>query len=493
MGARLELAEDLVGSVGTYTTMGIVSDPNPKRHPYMVRGYSGSYGLYEEVYRGEPLVYDAIQSKVEPLVAGTWELQPPKGAPPEWADRLNDFITFHNARLHGLACGWLRFIEQAGRSVLKNGFAPFGISWGKQGGRTYIYDLGFYEPSIVHEWVWSPDLRTPLEMVCRTSGDSSVSFRVPMAGPRITDVQALVFNIAAEGANIEGVSPLRPVLHYVQHKQLLLQIAAVAAEKFGIPITTIMEDPAWAAMMQGHGEAADAEREDVYEAMRYRTGLDADVITLPAPLTLGVHNPQGQMPSFQEQIDYLDRMILTPFSAEGSLLGHQGVGSYSLGEVAERDELRSAPYYARLIAGPLNRLLAMLWQMEHPGAPIPAPTLMWRMDGLQDNSKWLEDVMKFTAQVGMAPAVRTACLEKLGLPIDAYDEMDREAEERREQMPEPPEPDGEPEDEPVENADAPPPNDGFDPDRARAQMDDAELEVSAVLGKPNATSWGIGT
>jgi hypothetical protein len=483
MGARLELAEDLVGSVGTYTTMGLVSDPNPKRHPYMVRGYSGSYGLYEEVYRGEPLVYDAIQSKVEPLVAGTWEFQPPKGAPPEWSDRLSEFIAFHNARLHGLACGWGRFVEQAGRSVLKNGFAPFGISWGKQGGRTYIHDLGFYEPSIVHEWVWSPDLRTPLEMVCRTSGGSSASFRVPMAGPSITDIKAMVFNIAAEGANIEGVSPLRPVLHYVQHKQLLLQIAAVAAEKFGIPITTIMEDPAWAQAMLG--EPAEEEREDVFNAMRYRTGLDADVITLPAPLTLGVHNPQGQMPSFQEQIDYLDRMILTPFSAEGSLLGHQGVGSYSLGQVAERDEIRSAPYYARLISGPLNRIIAMLWALEHPGAPVPAPVLMWRMHGLQDNSKWLEDVLRFTSQAGMVPAVRTAILEKLGLPVDAYDDADDPEDEPVEDEPV--------EDDPVENADVPPPNDGFDPERARAQMDDAELEVSAILGKPKGTSWEIGT
>lgn len=422
-----------VGHSGTRYSGGVFSGGSNTRYaPYRVRGCYGSPGLYYEYYEGEPLIYKAVEEHKDRLVSGTWELQAPKHVPERLLGRMEEFVAFHDAALRNLASEWDTFVENASM-MLVYGFAPFNIIWGGigQGERLYIHDLCYYEPSTVDRHVFSEDMTTHVATIFQTGGDKSSRFAVPAWGKALQDQRLMFCNVAAHGMNIEGVSPLRPSLHYKAHKQLLMQIAAVTAEKYGVPQTVIYEDPAWAEklMVEERTEADEDEREDVFEAQKFRSGLDADVHTLPPPLRMEILALPGEMPTFGDMIAYCDQMELSPLHIEGSLVGLQrAVGSYALGQVKERQGISAAPSYARRIAKPINKLIKRLAQREFgPRTLTDYPKLVWRIHGLQDVSKWLSDVVMFTqAAPSMPEKIRTACLERLDLPMDAYEDMDDE-------------------------------------------------------------------
>jgi hypothetical protein len=212
-------------------------------------------------------------------------------------------------------------------------------------------------------------------------------------------------------------------------KQLLMQIAAVMAEKYGVPLAVVFEDPSWS----DGTVVSDEDEEDidaVYESIRNMRAVDANAMSLPGGIDIKYVAPGQVMPSFDELIKYCDQMIAMPFSNEGSLLGLQSaVGSYALGEVKERDAMRSAPYYARRIAAPLNRVIQVLAKSQL-GELARYPRLTWRMDGMQDASAWIQDAMGvFQGPVTDWPeAAQAVALEKLGLPPDTFVVPEGEAE-----------------------------------------------------------------
>lgn len=410
-----------IGTPGTRVWAGRLDvEPNPRYQPYYVRGQWGQPGLYEEFYRSEPLIYDAVQGHTETQVSGLWELQAPSVMPEGLEGRIAEFVDYHHGRLMGIEGGWSRFVEHAA-SFLIFGFAPFEIIWGYDEGaqRNYIARLSYREPSTLERWYFDQGMRHVVGAQFRPGGTNAIAqYELFCAGESLTDCRLMVCNLAARGLNIEGISPIRPALHYIQLKQLILRIAAVTAEKYGVPVTYIYEDPAaFSAMMQ---TADDEEMADLYDVVAAMRAIEGATITLPGALRIGQISPSGAMPSFKELVDYCDQMILSPFSNEGSLLGLQSsVGSYALGEVKERDTLRSAPYYARKIAEPINDLIRMLAIAEFGDLP-EYPRLTWRVDGMEDGSAWLKDAIAvFGGPIGGWPeAAQEMALAKMGLPPD---------------------------------------------------------------------------
>ena len=418
-----ELAEqDAIGAPGTRVWAGRIDiEPNPRYQPYYVRGQWGNPGIFEEFWRSEPLIYDAVQGHTETQVSGLWEVQSPSVVPPGLEDAMAAFVDYHHGRLMGIASTWTRFVEHA-CSMLIFGFAPFEVLWGTDEvtGQPYIHDLQYRECSTVERWYFDARMTRLMGADFRPGGTSALSSYQLWCDREqpLLEQRLMVCNLAARGLNVEGVSPIRPALHYIQFKQLIQRIAAVTAEKYGVPITYIYEDPsAFSAMMQS---ADDEEMADVYNVVASLNAVEGATLTLPGALRIGQISPTGGMPSFKDLIDYCDQMILSPFSNEGSLLGLRGsVGSYALGEVKERDTLRSAPYYARRIAAPINDLLRRLARAAFGDLP-EYPTLCWRIDGMEDGSAWIKDALALfggPVQTWPEPAQETA-LAKLGLPPD---------------------------------------------------------------------------
>lgn len=434
---RLRVVENAeqapIGTPGTKISAQQVDvEPNPRYQSYLVRGQNGSPGLYEELYRSEPLILDAVQSHTEVLVSGTWEVQPPALLPEGREEEIGAWCAWQTAQLHALRSGWDRFVEHA-CSMLIFGFAPMQLVWSDDNDRGLLTlaDIRYHEQSIVEEWVFDPTGNELLACNFNPGGDFSAPFTVSTGvdSDKLEDRRLVVFGLNQRGMNVEGISPIRPALHYVTLKQLLMQIAGVMAEKYGVPLAVVFEDASWGSEIVSDEDEEDIQ--EVYASIRAMRAVDASAMTLPGGIDIKYVAPGQAMPSLSDLVAYCDQMITTPFSNEGSLLGLQSaVGSYALGEVKERDTLRSAPYYARRVAQPLNAVLMPLARQQL--GVLPAyPRLVWRMDGLQDQSAWIDDAVKvFGPDARRWPAkAQEVVLEKLSLPPDTFDEQERQEEE----------------------------------------------------------------
>lgn len=367
--------QDAIGQPGTVVRGGkIYAEPEQAYSTYIVRGSSGNAGLYEENYRGEPLIMDAISSHTEVIVQGRVRLDVPEGVPDEQREQVEQFVERQAAAFASMPGGWVRYLDGAVQTVLKHGHAPHEVVWGHDAeGRPYVHELAFYEPSVVDRWYFSEDARRLMGASFRTSGEGPTTWFTPATGDRVTAVRLIVPALNAVGNNVEGVSPQRPALFYVRAKRLLLQLAAIAAEKFGVPVTKVME----MAPAPGTQGASKSVIQRIFKTFKFATGRKPVVVSLPHNVAVELTSPSGAMPSFDSLIQYCDTMIAMTFSVEGSLLGLQSsAGSFALGEVRERDALRSAPRYARAVLAPINALVRAMALEEMPDL-VDVPQLVW--------------------------------------------------------------------------------------------------------------------
>jgi hypothetical protein len=445
-----EIVQEEIGAPGQRVLRGqIQTDKNPVYGPMFVRGYSGNPGLYDEVYRTEPLIYDAIRTHTETLVSGTWTIEPPedKKRTKKAQRALDEFCDFHNGKFRSLAGGWHKAVEHFG-SMLLYGFAASELVWGldtsnaSKAPRPYLHKIAWRYPATVYQWILDERGSELLGCHFRVAGDRQLDYVLPAFAPRGRpwERKLLLQSIGGWGNDFEGVAPMRTVLVLWKIKQLLLQISTLAADTYGIPLTVLSVDPV--ALANGVPTPTQADIDRTWNILKSYTALDAARIKLPPGLKIESISPTGQMPSMLELIEYLDRMLLVPFSNEGSLLGMSGGGAYALGVVKERETLRTAPYYARLIADPINEIIRDLAIYELGEMP-DYPRLVWRMDGMEDASAWSKDALSMIQQplADWPKPARAVALDKLDLPPDTFAEHDdmREA-ERAAGMQPPPQP-----------------------------------------------------
>lgn len=432
-----ELVQEEVGAPGQRMMRGqLQTDPNSTYGPAFVRGRYGNPGLYEEIYRTEPLVYDAIRTHAETLVSGTWVIEPPP--PPPYSKRskaeqrrLEKWCAWHNGKLAHVVGGWNKAVESM-CSMLLYGFAAHELVWGLDTSdakkpRPFIHKIAFRYPATVYEWIMDERQSELLGVHFKSFGPGGVDYKLAAICPpsRPWERKVLIQSLGGWGNDFEGVAPLRPVVVLWKIKRLLLQIAALAADTYGIPLTVLMVDPV--ALANNVPAPAKEDMDKVWNALKNYTALDAARLKLPPGLKIESISPSGAMPDFSALIDYLDRMMLVPFSNEGSLLGLVGGGAYALGVVKEREQLRTAPYYARLIIDPLNEVLRDIARYEL-GELDAYPQLVWRMDGVEDGSAWIKDALS-AIQLPLAdwplPA-REVATAKLGLPDNTFEQHDRD-------------------------------------------------------------------
>lgn len=413
-----------IGSPGVPMMSGrVLSEPNWRYRPFAVRGSGGNAGLYEQHWRSEPIIFDAVQTHTETLVCGTWELQAPELPTKAQRARVERWITFHEAKLEQLAEPFERFITDAA-SFLIHGFVPFEVVWGYDSATGWIYPakLAWRSPATVERWIYDGYQRTLLGAEFMTSGSGARRYVLPATGPALWHRKLLLVNVHSYGNNPEGVSPQRPTLHWKRFKDLLAKIGPLSAELYGVPIATVEEDAAYLDSLPDDARKKVRAALAVIVAMR---ALDGPRFSIPRGLRFTLHSPAGVAPTHEGMLNYCDRMIAQPYSNEGSLLGlQQAVGSYALGEVKERKTLASAPFYAGRIAAALNELYRPLALAQL--GPMPRlPRWRWRMSGLHDSSRWLTDAVSlFGNDLDRWPeeAVRSA-IERLELPAEAADEV----------------------------------------------------------------------
>jgi len=418
-----------VGVPGNRIWGGILRDePNPRLRPYLARGYAGYDSIYARHYR-DPLVYKAVQSIREVLVSGTWEMQIPEGVPEQDRDRLREAVDWLWGKLHqvqvlGHASGWTSYIEEAAWAVLY-GFSIFEVVWylDPATGAPYPHKIAPRLASTVDRWIMSERGDTLLAVTFQTADEKATRYVLPATGPSLTDQRVLLNTIGGQANNFEGVPPTRVVDHLITYKQLLLTIAAAAAERFGSPILATRFDPALKDMAGGQDPDL-TQWNAFFEDLSYMTAVETPTLQVPVGLMLEYVGAPGQMPELLAHIEYLDKQISMAWSNQATTLGQFGHGSYALASVQDDDFLRGAPYYARSITRSLNDLLRRMLKADPWGFDLDEyPTIAWRLGGAQDNTAWFSDFKTFFELApGLPRAAQQAGLERLGLAPDTFDD-----------------------------------------------------------------------
>ena len=422
LGTVLNFADAVgeeVGIVGTRVTVGrIAIEPSASFRPYYVRGTSGNPRLYEEYWRSDNIIFDSYQSSVELLLSGRYDLTIPEDAPEEDRERLEEFAAFYKSKFLNIKGGWDKYVEEAASSLLF-GFAPFEVVWARDAeGRPYPHKIAFREQNTVERWLFCERGDQLDAGQFQTGGDTAQRFTLTARGERVEDHKLLIANVNARGNNVEGISLLRPIIHWVRLKRILIQIAGVCAEKYGVPIVQIFRDPAYA---NEYGLAPDDDQKKdlraVYGALR---SVESAAIEMPDGLRAELLAPPGTMPNLQTLLEFCDQQIARVFSNEGSLLGRNQIGSYALGEVKERDFIRSAPFFARRILKPINDLIRVLAR-DWFGDDVPdfIPQMRYILDAFRDSSRWIQDVNSLmpNGQWRDVPEVAEQVFKELGIDV----------------------------------------------------------------------------
>ena len=429
--------DDEEGKPGTPVKRGKVRAPVPKYNGAKVRGTRGSWGLFEKHFRSEPQIYDPITSISETLAAAHYEVQLPEVVNESQRSALEDYTDWTNGWLHSIQGGVQHFAAQAGETLMIYGPSAHEVVWGKdENDWKHPVKFGYREPSTYEEYVLNEqedeleamkfEPATGQSYILQNGADLKAD--KPTSAP---DKKLMHTAYHQRGNNFDGVPPTRPCILYKKLKKLLLQIAGLAADKYGMPLVLVkdMEVDLEGDWSPPEGTADDTDKDDLYQQVVHVRAGQAPVIKIPSGLDVQYEAPPGQMPTLIELLEYCDQQISQCFSNQGALLGQtSAVGSYALGKVSDDQFVRQAPAVAQMVFRPVNTVIRMIAQQylePRLQSPLPAyPYVAMRLNGQMDASKWIADVTKAMGGEPMTrwpKGLQKATLEKLDLPEDALE------------------------------------------------------------------------
>jgi hypothetical protein len=196
--------------------------------------------IYDKMFRTDGDVRQVIMMMCNPIIAGTWYVQPHGAEEAEEDDiKVAKFVEwmlleFMSPNLHGHLATFLPVL-------LRAGFAPGEQVWAKveyEGeSRLALKTLGLRLPRTIQRWIQDSDgeLEALEQFVPAPSNanPNSVSGNVVMPARDL-----VYYRLGAEGDNWDGVSMLRPAYKHWKLKDALERVDAVGAEReaVGIPI-----------------------------------------------------------------------------------------------------------------------------------------------------------------------------------------------------------------------------------------------------------------
>lgn len=425
------------GQPGTPIIGGLVQqEPTAKYGPYQVRGYAGFNSLYEQYYRQEPLIFEGINEGNNIFASGRikWHCPDVPRSEQTAAEEFTEWIqNLWNSQWRGP-----QYLQRHLGAAKIFGFYAFEIVWKKDHrNRTGFRKFAPREPSTVDRWIVSPrgdELRGITFQVTPTSSGTAglkrtderrgrSRYTLTTTGPTLTYRKALVANVFARANNFEGVSYLRPVLHWVKFKQVLSQIAAVTAQKYGVPIPVVQAD-----MVQG-ADAYAPNQVDMDAALAAVTSVqaaDGSALVMPNGVNASMLSAQGAMPDIRALFEYADKMIERVLASQAAGLASNTVGSYAQASVQDNRFLRAQPGFASEVLQPFEWLIRDIAHFN--GLKLSAyPEAHWVMDGFDDASRWIADV---TTAMGGAPMwewpdeMKAQALFKLDLDPTTFDDFE---------------------------------------------------------------------
>lgn len=420
----VELAQAPIGVPGTYIIDGRIEvEHNARVRPYQARGRLSRPGLNEEIYRTEPVAFKSVNEIGALICNAAYEPHIPDDVPPAVVKEINrQHAAIRRAMLQD-------DVLVNASSFLKHGFALFEVVWNDD---TTVKSILFREQSTIDRWLFDERQSEWVGTEFRTGSPSNESYIIPN-GTTLATARSMLVNLHATGNNLEGVSPIRVITGLRKLKELVLQAYGVSYQKYAVPIAMIVHESidASAAILgqAGNAESKEEVQKLVTRLQDLRSRLGA-VLKVPEGFRVEYVNPSNDMPDPRPLLDYLDMMMALVFANEGALLGNQSFGSYAMAAVSDAKFMRSAPVYAERITSALTKVLhtGLRLNLGDKFDALPElPRYSFRFNGTQDASRYLADLaMTMNARPDTWPEeVRRAAAARLGLPVNAFDELEQ--------------------------------------------------------------------
>lgn len=339
-----ELPTNEIGESGVRYSAGLprTEDTNAEYRAAIARGSGSNHGTYHQAWLTSTTYRRAWGNIVQALATGTWQVKPAHHedmTEAEVALAEEQALFCSSALLENLEGGWSKFVREwcyqliGGNTIFERVYHGDGEKLGA------IRKLAFRYPSTVRAWIFDE----------HQHGLLGVQFRRHHGADYVLPASHLLIDAWDQfGDNFEGVSPLRTVASWIQFINLMLQLQALAAEKFGVPWVFVDQEP------HEFSSTNTDQRELLVEILDDAAAEDAPVVALPDGTRVQVAGGVGQMPDFTSAIRLAMERVAEILRAEGSLIGLGSTGAYAARESASADLKQYAPYFGAKLCELIN-------------------------------------------------------------------------------------------------------------------------------------------
>ena len=329
-----------------------------------LRGVAGLQ-KFDAMYRTDPDVRRVVSMGANPVIGGTWVVEP--AGEDEATDKDREVAKFVRWALFEFMRPKLKgHLAEALPVVIRSGFAPFEQVWtaAKWEGRDVLVprkaDLRL--PRTIQRWVQDD------------SGELEAIEQWTIRGGRVEIPAAdlLYYRLGGEGDNWEGTSLLRPAYKPWYLKDKIERIDAIAQEReaVGVPIAYPPKN------------VSDATLDEVETILANVRTNEQGYILAPGPKA--EHSEKGdgwafeilshkssEQRSAEPSLKYHTAKIDAAFVAEFMRLGQDGVGARATADVQQNPFLAAVEAIADQVAEVLNeqlvnRLVALNFDVEEP-------------------------------------------------------------------------------------------------------------------------------
>lgn len=315
-----------------------------------LRGVAG-LKIFDEMYRSDPDIRRVVAMTTNPIVGGTWTVEPAGGD--EATDEDREVAEFVEWALFGAMRPKLRsHLAEALPVVVRSGFAPFEQVWGVQTyeGREVLVpkSLQLRLPRTIQRWEQDD------------AGELAWIEQYTLKHKRVTLPAAdlVYYRLGSEGDNWEGTSLLRPAYKPWFLKDKIERIDAIAQEReaVGVPIAYPPK------------QVDDALLDEVETILANVRTNEQGFILSPGPKAEYSEKGEGwtfeilshkssEQRSAGPSLSYHTGKIDGAFVAEFMRLGQDGIGARATAHVQENPFLAAVEAVAGQVAEVLNEQL----------------------------------------------------------------------------------------------------------------------------------------
>lgn len=340
---------------------------------------------YDKMRRSDPQVVAVLQSVFNPIKSATWAVEPASES--EEDKEIAEFVSknlFPEKLRMKEGPDYNKSWEETLHEILL--YIPFGFSivekvYTFSDGKVWLKKLSPRLPKTIKEFVYKPNSNDFMFATQRVEGQD-----IKLLADRI-----IVFTANKEGANLSGISFLRPVYKPYTIKNDLQRIQSAMFERYGLgtPTGTLPEN---VAPTDPEGVALQTALENIssneLSYMLIPFGTEVDMLAGGAKTA----------PDMQSAIDYCDQQITISFLAQFLNLGVSSFGSRALGNTFVDFFTNSLEGIGDYIASKLNQSLVQeLVDMNYTVKEYPK-LVMSRIDSVDmDNIAVLMDAGALTS------------------------------------------------------------------------------------------------